>query len=65
MKSNFVRTSTDRRELGSAGVHSVADDMTGDTLLRYAAAAERDSEHPLAKAIVNHALAQGLDLPLL
>ena len=44
-------------------VHCVADGMDGDTMLRYAAAAERDSEHPLAKAIVSHADAQSLDLP--
>ncbi|MDX2273182.1 MAG: heavy metal translocating P-type ATPase [Cyanobacteriota bacterium] len=32
-------------------------------LLRWAAAVERLSEHPLAEAIVNHALAAGLTLP--
>ncbi|MBO0981494.1 heavy metal translocating P-type ATPase [Microbacterium sp. SD291] len=37
--------------------------FTQDSLLRLAAAAERDSEHPLAKAIVGAALARDLDLP--
>jgi heavy metal translocating P-type ATPase len=46
------------------GVHCVADDLDGYAMLRLAAAAERDSEHPLAKAIVNHAIAQDLELPV-
>ncbi|MEX0654089.1 MAG: heavy metal translocating P-type ATPase [Phycisphaeraceae bacterium] len=32
-------------------------------LLRFAAAVERDSEHPLGRAIVEHAKAEGVDLP--
>jgi Cu+-exporting ATPase len=32
-------------------------------LLRLAAAAEQDSEHPLAKAIVDYAKSQGIDVP--
>ncbi|MEO0475254.1 MAG: cation-translocating P-type ATPase [Planctomycetota bacterium] len=44
-------------------VHTIGEGIGGDAMLRFAAAAERDSEHPLAKAIVNHAIAQDLDLP--
>ncbi|MFK7789689.1 MAG: heavy metal translocating P-type ATPase [Phycisphaeraceae bacterium] len=46
-----------------AAVHCAADGYTTDAMMRYAAAAERDSEHPLAKAIVRYAEAQGLELP--
>ncbi|WP_396643612.1 heavy metal translocating P-type ATPase [Microbacterium sp.] len=38
-------------------------DVDPDTVLRFAAAAEADSEHPLAKAIVRAAHDQGLDVP--
>ena len=44
-------------------VRTVADDLDSNAMLRLAAGAERDSEHPLAKAIVNHAITQDLDLP--
>lgn len=44
-------------------VHCAADGYTADTMLRYAAAAERDSEHPIARAIVRYAESQGADLP--
>jgi Cu+-exporting ATPase len=45
------------------GVYSDSEELDTTTMLRYAAAAERDSEHPLARAIVDHALKQGLELP--
>jgi Cu2+-exporting ATPase len=38
-------------------------DATDDQALRLAAAAERDSEHPIATAIVAGAQAKGLDIP--
>ncbi|WP_292815830.1 heavy metal translocating P-type ATPase [Microbacterium sp. HA-8] len=38
-------------------------DVDPDTVLRFAAAAEADSEHPLARAIVRAAHDQGLDVP--
>jgi len=38
-------------------------DVTNDEVLRLAAAVEADSEHPLAKAIVDGARARGLDIP--
>lgn len=44
-------------------VHSVRDDLDRNALLRLAASAERDSEHPLAKAIVGHAHKLELDIP--
>ncbi|MFE0874520.1 heavy metal translocating P-type ATPase [Streptomyces smyrnaeus] len=37
--------------------------LTEDTLLSWAAAAERDSEHPLARAVVDAARSRGLPLP--
>ena len=41
-----------------------ADESLGtDALLRFAAAAEQDSEHPLGKAIVAYARQQGIDIP--
>ena len=44
------------------GVEPVAD-WSADEVLRLAAAAESDSEHPLARAIVDGAGERGLDLP--
>jgi Cu2+-exporting ATPase len=38
-------------------------DLDGDTLLRFAAAAEADSEHPLARAIVRAAAERSLVVP--
>jgi P-type Cu2+ transporter len=40
-----------------------ADGIAEDEVLRLVAAAERDSEHPLAKAVVNAAGARGLRVP--
>lgn len=37
--------------------------LTGDALLRWAAAAEHPSEHPLARAVVEAARTRGLDIP--
>lgn len=45
------------------GVYSADDGLSSEALLRLAAAAENDSEHPLGKAIVAHAVQQGIDLP--
>ena len=38
-------------------------DIPPDAVLRYAAAVEQHSEHPLGRAIVNHALSAGIELP--
>ncbi len=43
--------------------HCVADHFTDNDMLRLAAAAERDSEHPLGKAVVQHVNQLGLDIP--
>jgi P-type Cu2+ transporter len=42
---------------------ATADGVPEDEILRIVAAAERESEHPLAEAIVTEALARGLELP--
>ena len=47
---------TEVRPLPGSGLHE-------DALLRLAAAAERPSEHPLARAVVDAARARGLSLP--
>jgi P-type Cu2+ transporter len=59
----FDKTGTLTR--GEPQVVAVAtnDKLTEDELLRLVAAAERDSEHPLAVAIVDAAQARGLRLP--
>jgi Cu+-exporting ATPase len=46
----------------SANGHAAALALAGDSFLRLAASAERDSEHPLAEAIVEHARAAGVEL---
>lgn len=43
--------------------HGAQSDERGQELLRLAAAVEQGSEHPLARALVSHARAEGLDLP--
>ena len=51
----------------TAGEHAVTDlstvDGDSDRLLALAAGVEADSEHPLARAIVGHAKAKGIDPP--
>ncbi|MBM9506283.1 heavy metal translocating P-type ATPase [Actinacidiphila acididurans] len=47
---------TDIRPLAATG-------LTGDALLRLAAAAEHPSEHPLARAVVDAARSRSLDIP--
>jgi Cu2+-exporting ATPase len=59
----FDKTGTlTRGEPGVVGLVT-ADAVDGDELLRRVAAAERESEHPLAEAIVEAAAARGLQLP--
>jgi P-type Cu2+ transporter len=59
----FDKTGTLTR--GEPGVVALvtAEAVDGDELLRRVAAAERESEHPLAEAIVDAATARGLELP--
>lgn len=45
------------------GTQTIREDLDSDAMLRLAASAERDSEHPLAKAMVDHALKRKLDIP--
>ncbi|BAU83379.1 cation transporter ATPase ctpJ [Streptomyces laurentii] len=52
---------TDLRPLAASDGEGPA--LDENTLLRYAAAAEHPSEHPLARAVVAAARARGLDLP--
>ena len=42
---------------------ATAGDLDGDAVLALAAAAEADSEHPLARAVVRAAEARGIDVP--
>src|SRR5690625_7343193 len=46
-----------------AGIHPVGDPHNDDDVLTLAAAAEADSEHPLARAIGGAAQQRGLDIP--
>jgi len=59
----FDKTGTLTR--GEPGVVALvtAEAVDGNELLRRVAAAERESEHPLAEAIVHAAAARGLELP--
>jgi Cu2+-exporting ATPase len=59
----FDKTGTLTR--GEPGVVALvtAEAVDGDELLQRVAAAERESEHPLAEAIVHAAAARGLELP--
>jgi Cu2+-exporting ATPase len=59
----FDKTGTLTRGQPQVVAVATADGIAEDELLRLVAAAERDSEHPLAQAIVNAARASGLDLP--
>jgi len=45
------------------GIHPVGDQHNDDDVLALAAAAEADSEHPLARAIVGAAQQRGLEIP--
>ncbi|SFR97818.1 Cu+-exporting ATPase [Halomicrobium zhouii] len=54
-------TSSDRRSDG--GELATRERLSGDDVLRLAAAAESGSEHPLARAIVDGAEERGLDVP--
>jgi P-type Cu2+ transporter len=59
----FDKTGTLTRGQPEVVAVATADGVTEGELLRLVAAAERDSEHPLAQAIVGAARARGLDLP--
>jgi P-type Cu2+ transporter len=59
----FDKTGTLTRGQPEVVSIATADGVEESELLRLVAAAERDSEHPLAQAIVNAAKARGLDVP--
>ncbi|MEO8689333.1 MAG: heavy metal translocating P-type ATPase [Solirubrobacteraceae bacterium] len=60
----FDKTGTlTRGEPEVVAVATTSDGFTEDMVLRVVAAAERDSEHPLAEAIVKAASKRGLQLP--
>jgi Cu2+-exporting ATPase len=60
----FDKTGTLTRGQPQVVAVATADGIAEDELLRLVAGAERDSEHPLAQAIVNAARAGGIDLPM-
>ncbi len=59
----FDKTGTLTRGEPEVVAIATADGFAENEVLRLVAAAERDSEHPLAEAIVNAARARGLTLP--
>jgi Cu2+-exporting ATPase len=59
----FDKTGTLTRGQPEVVAIATADGVEEADLLRLVAAAERDSEHPLARAIVSAAKTRGLDLP--
>jgi Cu2+-exporting ATPase len=59
----FDKTGTLTRGQPEVVAIATADGVEDGELLRLVAGAERDSEHPLARAIVNAAKTRGLDLP--
>ncbi len=59
----FDKTGTLTRGQPEVVAVATVDGVAEGELLRLVAAAERDSEHPLAQAIVGAARARGLDLP--
>src|SRR5262249_24219105 len=59
----FDKTGTLTRGQPEVVAVATADGVAEGELLRLVAAAERDSEHPLARAIINAAQARGLDPP--
>lgn len=60
----FDKTGTLTKGAPTVTATEATDGFGSDTLLALAAAAEADSEHPLAKAIVAHAASQGLAVPV-
>jgi len=59
----FDKTGTLTRGAATVTGTALADDVSEDQLLAFAAAAERDSEHPLARAIVAAARDRGIPVP--
>jgi Cu2+-exporting ATPase len=59
----FDKTGTLTRGQPEVVAIATADGVQAPELLRLVAAAERDSEHPLARAIVEAANARGVDIP--
>ena len=53
----------EKRPVADGGALAEPDPLTEETVLRLAASAERGSEHPLARAIVDGARARGIDVP--
>ncbi len=59
----FDKTGTITEGSPALGDAAPAEGFDEDELLRLAAAAERDSEHPIGKAVVEGARERGLDIP--